>query len=227
MTTRVKVTDFIASAKQYISKSVDEGKLPKDLRDNVAKTKRPVGKKRLKATLTKYVAANARKADKNKDGFLSAAKQKTLPKDLQDNLKHFVRATNTLSKVSTSVSRTRNELFDRLERGVAKHDWHGLLPLFDKDNRKGQHSLGINDYQYLAEGLGLRMQGNSLPEPVTRAASLDTLKGIAVNRTATLTQSDGTEEYGGTAKLKDGTTLKLDLFIKPVDGGFVIDPPEG
>jgi len=51
-----------------------------------------------------------------------------------------------------ATERTRSDVDnDKIEKRVAKHEWKELLPLFDKENRKGQHSLGVNDAQYLAE----------------------------------------------------------------------------
>jgi hypothetical protein len=247
MSSKVKVSDFVAASKKYVKKSVTKANkdknayltkaeaksLPKDLRDNfnthrkLAQKNERAGAKKFTENFGKYVDVKIRKADSNKDGFIGGSRERRkVPADLRDNLSHYELATTTLARLKTEVSSSRDSLFDKLERGVAEHDWHGLLPMFDKENRVDQFQLGVNDYQYLAEGLGLHMLHNELPGPVTRAETLDRISRIEINRTATETAPDS-ERYRGTVFVKGGKKLELDLFIKPVSGGFVIDPPVG
>lgn len=178
------------------------------------------------AASQRYVEKAVQRADRNQDGVLTARELRSLPKDLRDNAKNFAYGTNTLARVPGKVTPTRAALFSALERGVAKHDWKGLLPLFDKANRKGQSEIGVNDSQYLAEGLGLHMVNNTLDGPITRAETLDQLKAVKIGRTPT-ERTATSERYVGVATLQDGKRLQVDLYLKPVKGGFVIAPPVG
>ena len=102
----VKISDFVASTARYAKKAAlaanttkdgklsktDAKNLPSDLRDDYAR------QAKLKATITPesfardqaaYVAAAAKKADKNKDGVLSATEAQALPASLKNNYKNF------------------------------------------------------------------------------------------------------------------------------------------
>lgn len=106
MAPRVKINDFVASTARYAKKaaiSADKNKngkvstgeaksLPKDLRDDYAR------QAKLKSTITPggfardqaaYVAAGARKADKNKDGVLTATEAKSLSSELKANYENY------------------------------------------------------------------------------------------------------------------------------------------
>ena len=106
MASGIKVKSLIASTAGYAKKSAtaaDKNKngrltraeakaLPKDLQDDFkrqAKGKVSVKVADFAKDQTAYVARSANKADKNKDGLLSASEQAKMPKDLADNLKSF------------------------------------------------------------------------------------------------------------------------------------------
>lgn len=129
---KIKVTDFVKASRTYVEKSVakanrnknaylspsEQKKLPKDLRDNLKNSQKgskaaSVRAKAFATAFTSYVALSAKKADKNKDGVLSAADAARLPKDLRDNFKNYVAATKQVwsdggaSKVKDKTSPTR------------------------------------------------------------------------------------------------------------------------
>jgi hypothetical protein len=243
---RLKSTDFVQATRGYVKNSIEKANkdhnpyltkaeakaLPKDLRDNFenhrlgAQKNGRVTAKKFEERYVGYVETHMNKADANKDGYLTWNDLKRLPADLRDNAKDYLNATNTLHKVGSEITPTRAGLFDKLEKGVAKHEWKELLPLFDKQNRIDQHDMGINDAQYLSEGFGLHMQDNQLPGSATLMETLHQVSKIKLNRTP-VSSGNGYEEYKGTATLKDGSKLNVNLFVKPVTGGFVIDPPVG
>ena len=102
----VKIADFVASTARYAKKAAlaadktkdgklskaDAKNLPADLRDDYAR------QAKLKSTITPegfardqaaYVAAAAKRADKNKDGVLSATEASSLPVSVKNNYKNF------------------------------------------------------------------------------------------------------------------------------------------
>ena len=108
MAPKVKISEFVASTARYAKKaalaadknsdgkvSLTESKaLPVDLRDDYSR------QAKLKSTITPaafardqaaYVARSAGKADKNKDGSLSAAEASALPADLKNNFANYAR----------------------------------------------------------------------------------------------------------------------------------------
>jgi hypothetical protein len=104
-----KISDFVASSKSYVKSAVRNANtdgnayltkaeakaLPKDLKDNfethrvLAQDNARVSVSKFTTNYPKYVAVQARAADANGDGILSAAEQKKLPKDLRDNAANF------------------------------------------------------------------------------------------------------------------------------------------
>ena len=243
---RVRTNDFIASSQDYAKATVSKANkdknryltkaealsLPRDLRANFEAHRKGAQKNGSALTAKfverygNYVAVHARRADANKDGDIDGRELSRLPRDLRDNARNFHFATSTLHRVGTLVSSSPAVLLNRLERGIARHDWQGLLPLFAAENRQGQHEMGINDFQYIAEGLGLHMQNNRLPGPVSRRATLDLIQSVSINRTAAEV-ADTYQRFTGTATLKSGKTLNVDLFMSPVKGGWVFEPPVG
>ncbi len=115
----VKISDFVASTARYAKKAAlaaDKGKdgklskadaknLPVDLRDDYAR------QARLKSTITPagfardqaaYVAAAAKRADKDKDGVLSATEASHLPASVKNNYKNFAATLGTSPAPSAS-----------------------------------------------------------------------------------------------------------------------------
>lgn len=110
---RVKVTEFIRASRDYVQDNVSRAnvdgnpyltkteakRLPRDLKDNFehhrvgGQANARVAVRKLETNFVKYVAANARKADLNGDGWLTAAESKKLPKDLRDNFWNYYRKT--------------------------------------------------------------------------------------------------------------------------------------
>ncbi len=105
----VKVADFIRSSASYIRANVRgantdgntyltkaEAKgLAKDLKDNFehhrwgAQANGSVTAEKFVTRFTDYVAVNAKRADANGDGFISAKEARSLPTDLQDNFRNY------------------------------------------------------------------------------------------------------------------------------------------
>ena len=106
MAPKVKINDFVASTARYAKKSAlaadknKDGKvskteaksLPKDLQDDYAR------QAKLKSTITPagfardqaaYVAAASRRADKNKDGVLTATEARSLATALKNNYENY------------------------------------------------------------------------------------------------------------------------------------------
>jgi hypothetical protein len=105
----VRVADFIRSSAAYIRANVKQANtdgntyltkaestgLAKDLKDNFehhrwgAQANGSVTAQKFVERFTSYVAVNAKKADKNGDGFISATEAKSLPTDLKDNFANY------------------------------------------------------------------------------------------------------------------------------------------
>src|SRR5688572_16330749 len=104
-TTKVKVSAFVRDTRALAKDSlfgwpkkqkVERKALPRELRDNFdALAKRSpdgsVSPEELIKSLAAYAAAQSKRADKNKDGYLTPAEARRLPKDLQDNYWDYVR----------------------------------------------------------------------------------------------------------------------------------------
>lgn len=106
MAPKVKISSLVASTSRYAKKaatdadknrnkrlSATESKsLPKDLRDDYrrqAKTKSSISPESFAKDQAAYVAAKAKKADKNHDGYLSVSEEAGLPATLRDNLENY------------------------------------------------------------------------------------------------------------------------------------------
>ena len=118
MVSRVKIKDLVSSTARYAKKAAtaaDQNKnkkltatearaLPADLKDDYkrqAKKKPVVTPASFAADQAAYVAASAKKADKNKDGYLSELEEKSLPKDLKDNLANYKLHSGTPTTVTS------------------------------------------------------------------------------------------------------------------------------
>lgn len=88
------VTQANADQNSFLTKA-ESAKLPADLQDNFAGFRKKgtangsVAVKNFVEGYPAYVAANAAKADRNKDGKLSGSEAKSLPTDLKDNFAAF------------------------------------------------------------------------------------------------------------------------------------------
>jgi hypothetical protein len=112
--TKKKIADYVKASRKYAQDAVGKANvnknanltaaeakaLPKDLQDNYANFKKYGKVSTVKAQafvdgFESYVSQAATAADKNKDGCLSAAEAKNLPKDLQDNYANYVAGKTT------------------------------------------------------------------------------------------------------------------------------------
>lgn len=238
----IKVSDFIKASRTYVQKNVKEANrdgnpyltkaeakaLPRDLRDNfeahrvLGQDNARVSVKKFEQNFVAYVAVNARKADKDGDGILHATDMGKLPRDLRDNFGNFVEATTGLHTVKSPAI-----LRERLLDAVNNKDWKGFMELCDPENVKGQKELGVNQWQYIAEALGLHMVDNNLPGDVRKKATLDQLDHITLKR-APAADANGTLDFKGTATLKNGEKRNVEILGTARPGGtFWVSPAVG
>jgi len=86
---RANVKKANANKNAYLTKT-EAKKLPKDLRNNFENHRKAQGNGTVVASkfiekYTNYVAVNAKKADKDGDGWVTSLEVKNLPADLRDN----------------------------------------------------------------------------------------------------------------------------------------------
>ena len=117
----------------------------------------------------------------------------------------------------------------RLTAAVERHDWRMVLTLFQGSNFKGQTEIGIDQPQYIAEGLGLHMVGNSLMkdnEPI-EFRHLNEIERIELTgMTGPDTQSLLT--VTGHVLLQNGTRLKVEIPLRRTEtGGYEFTPGVG
>lgn len=239
----IGVKELIRGSRAYVQESVKKAntngnpyltkaeakKLPRDLRDNFeahrigAQDNGRVSVKKFEANYVKYVAVHATRADKNGDGILSARDVTNLPRDLRDNAQNYIQATRGLHTLKTPTI-----LKERILEAVNNKDWKGFIEMCDPDNVKGQKELGVGQHQYIAEALGLHMQGNSLPGDITRKATLDQIEKITLGR-PTGPDARGEVTFKGTATLKNGDKLDVNIYgsVRQPQGTFWITPPVG
>jgi hypothetical protein len=238
----IKVNDFIRSTRAYVQENVKKAntngnpyltkaeakKLPKDLRDNfenhrkLAQENGSVSVKKFENNYVQYVAVHAQRADKNGDGILNARDVTSLPKDLKDNVANFIQATRGQHTLKSPAI-----LRERLLEAVNTQDWKGFIELADPSNVKGQKEMGIGQYQYIAEALGLHMVDNTLKGDITKKATLEQVSKITLQR-AGEPDASGAVSFTGTATLKNGEKLKvnIDAHNRP-DGTFWLTPAVG
>lgn len=105
----VKVADFISSSAAYVRANVakankngnayltktESKSLAKDLKDNFeahrlgSQENGSVTASKFVGKFTDYVAVMTKRADTNRDGFISTAEARKLPTDLQDNFANY------------------------------------------------------------------------------------------------------------------------------------------
>ena len=121
------------------------------------------------------------------------------------------------------------DFLQRLTAAVERHDWRMVLTLFQGSNFKGQTEMGIDQPQYIAEGLGLHMVGNSLTKENERIefAHLNEIEQIE------LTGMTGPDNQSlltitGHVLLQNGTRLKVDIPLRRTEtGGYELEPAVG
>lgn len=238
----IKVNEFINASRTYVQKNVQAAnvdgnpyltraeakKLPRDLRDNFehhrvgGQDNGRVSVKKFQENFVAYVAVQARRADKNGDGILSARDMTRLPKDLRDNVANYVEATRGQHTLKTPAI-----LRERVLEAVNGKDWKGFIELCDPENVKGQKQLGVNQYQYVAEALGLNTVNNALPGDVSRKSTLDQIEKLTLQRAGS-PGSAGDVLLKGSVTLKNGDKLQVTLYGQErPDGTFWLTPPVG
>ncbi|MGV3621167.1 MAG: hypothetical protein ACO1OB_10140 [Archangium sp.] len=118
-TPKVKISEYVKSSRTYVEAAlkkanidgnstlslVEAGRLPADLQDNFVKHgKVNVSKKEFVDGFVKTVSDGAKKADANKDGYLTLTDGKKLPETVRDNFKNYVAATRDVFGQGTGVS---------------------------------------------------------------------------------------------------------------------------
>jgi hypothetical protein len=106
-------------------------------------------------------------------------------------------------------------------------DWDFFMSLCDTANVNFQKELGMGQYQYVAEALGLHSVNNSLNGDIAEKSTLDQVVKISLRGTPT-SDVDGAIIYIGTATLKDGGKLKIRVRAqRKSDGWYWITPALG
>ena len=121
------------------------------------------------------------------------------------------------------------DFLERLTAAVERHDWRMVLTLFQGSNFKDQTGIGIDQPQYIAEGLGLHMVGNSIVKDKEHIEfkHLNEISGIE------LTRMTGPDEQGlltiyGKVTRADGTSLKVEVPLRRTEtGGYELAPAVG
>lgn len=113
---------------------------------------------------------------------------------------------------------------------IEKHDWKMVLTFFAPENYRVQKDMGLDDAQYIEEGLGLGMVDNHLiprPGDGTKFAMLNSIDRISI------TGIQPSEEPGmfiieGIVVLFDNTSRHVSIFVYKTDtGGYIIEPAVG
>lgn len=103
-----------------------------------------------------------------------------------------------------------------------------LLDFFSAQNREAQRGIGIDDDQYVAEGIGLSEYRRLDPGPRDRvpahALNLDSIEEVVAD---TAEQDGDCYEVGGQIGLSDGRRYQLDLRICPAGTTWEIVPAVG
>jgi hypothetical protein len=118
-TPKVKVSDFVRASRTYAEAALkranadrnprltlkEAGNLPPDLQDNFVKLgKVSVTKSEFVNSFVKTVTEGAKKADRNKDGYLTLTDGRALPETVRDNFRNYVAATKDLYGQGSGVS---------------------------------------------------------------------------------------------------------------------------
>jgi hypothetical protein len=216
----------------YLTKA-EAAVLPKDLHDNFEAFRKSQGNK--VAVAAKFVDAFSAqvdvavpRADLNGDGKLDPSERNRLPNNLRDNAAAYYRATHQMTKLGTYVAKSRPELLTKIEEELKSHDFKDMLPLFNAWNRGVQAELGINDFQYIAEGIGLGMADAPMPAPITRQDTLELITDVKLERKGQKVAGiSGLQIFNGSVTLQDGTRRDVSIWVQKVPGGYELAPPVG
>jgi hypothetical protein len=122
------------------------------------------------------------------------------------------------------------DFLERLTAAVERHDWRMVLTLFQGSNFKDQTGIGIDQPQYIAEGLGLHMVGNSLVAGDSERiefANLDEIEQIELTG-MTGPNNEGLLTVTGHVLRRDGSRLKVEIPLRRTEtGGYELAPAVG
>jgi hypothetical protein len=207
--------------------------IPPELRDDfeayrqAQANKVVVAKKFVDAFGAKLETAVPR-ADIDGDGKLDTSERNRLPNRLRNNAAAYYRATHQMTKLGTYVAKSRPELLTKIEEELKSHDFKDMLPLFNAWNRGVQAELGINDFQYIAEGIGLGMADAPMPAPITRQDTLELITDVKLARKGQKVAGiSGLQIFNGSVTLQDGTRRDVSIWVQKVPGGYELAPPVG
>lgn len=125
--------------------------------------------------------------------------------------------------------RILQDFLERLTAAIEQHDWRMVLTLFQGANFKGQTEIGIDQPQYIAEGLGLHTVSNSLTKTHERIefSHLDKIEQIELSG-MTGPDNEGLLSITGHVLLQDGTRLKVEIPLHRTEtGGYELAPAVG
>lgn len=190
-TTRLDVKRFLTAARDYTTNALQKAdvnksgfitaaelkKLPKDLRDNVQKYADANGRvpvEKFKSAFVAYAKANLQKADRNKDGILTASDIARLPADLKDNVKSYVSASRDPWGGGSAVS-----VKDKTPAGrIADHErTYGTSPVSYKEAFEIGRKAVLKDREYgpgnvlkeLGNGDGTQMSESKIQAELKKA----------------------------------------------------------
>ena len=109
-----------------------------------------------------------------------------------------------------------------------EHRWNDVMNYFDEANYQGQHEMGIEQPQYIAEGMGLGMVDNHLIDRPKDQSDFQRLNGIVKITLEKVVKDGHSVTVTGKAKLFDKSFRKVTLYlIKKENGDYIITPAVG
>jgi len=121
------------------------------------------------------------------------------------------------------------DFLERLTAAIERHDWRMVLTLFQGSNFKDQTGIGIDQPQYIAEGLGLHMVGNSIVKGNEHIEfrHLNDITRIELTRMTGPDEQSLLTIYGQVTRA-DGTSLKVEIPLRRTEtGGYELAPAVG
>ena len=111
---------------------------------------------------------------------------------------------------------------------VEEHRWNDVMNYFDETNYQIQHESGIEQPQFIEEGMGLGMVDNHLVDRPKDQSDFHRLNGIVAITLEKLTRDGNSVTIMGKVKLFDKSTRKVTLYLTRKDSGdYIITPAVG
>jgi len=111
---------------------------------------------------------------------------------------------------------------------VEEHRWNDVMNYFDETNYQIQHEAGIEQPQYIEEGLGMGMADNHLVDRPKDQSDFHRLNGIVTITLEKVVRSGNSTTATGKVKLFDKTFRKITLYLTRKEGGdYIITPAVG